>query len=344
MITRSPQLRQVPLWQQQLNQCIRDPAELFELLELDERLLPAARQAAGLFKLRVPRGFVARMKKGDLNDPLLRQVLPLGQEMEHSPGYATDPVGDLRAMPITGLLHKYRGRALLVITGACAVHCRYCFRRHFPYAQSNPMKDHWTEVLNYLDSDPSINEIILSGGDPLMLTDRRLTELTSDLQQIPHLRCLRLHTRLPVVLPSRIDTSLLDWLNTWKMKKVIVIHANHANEIDDSVSAAMSRLASNDVTLLNQAVLLRGINDDAVSLKALSVSLFEIGVLPYYLHLLDRVQGAAHFAVSCTTARRLIDELNGVLPGYLVPRLVYEEAGAGGKTPLTSNNVGPCMI
>lgn len=341
MITRSPRFRQIPLWQRQLKQCIRDPAELFDLLDLDRRWLPGARQAGGLFKLRVPRGFVARMTKGDLDDPLLRQVIPLGEETRHAPGYTSDPVGDLKAMPIPGLLHKYRGRALLVTTGACVVHCRYCFRRHFPYARSNPMQDQWANILNYLGNDPSINEIILSGGDPLTLSDRRLSEFTRDLQQIPHLRCLRLHTRLPVVLPSRIDMSLLDWLSSLDMKKVIVIHANHANEIDDSVGTAMSRLSSSTVTLLNQTVLLRGINDDAASLRALSETLFEIGVLPYYLHLLDKVQGAAHFEVSSARAKELIDELNGLLPGYLVPRLVYEEAGAAGKVPVTSDNRGP---
>lgn len=343
MITRSPQLLQLPLWRRQLRQCIRDPKVLFDLLQLDERLLFGARLAAGLFKLRVPRGFAARMKKGDANDPLLKQVIPLAQENLHPPGYLSDPVGDLQAMPVPGLLHKYHGRALLVTTGSCAVHCRYCFRRHFPYAQSNPMKDHWTRILDHLHTDPSINEIILSGGDPLMLSDRRLSELTRALQQIPHLRCIRLHTRLPVVLPSRIDTPLLDWLGALNMKKVIVIHVNHANEIDDSVGEAMGRLASHQVTLLNQTVLLRGINDDAVSLQALSVSLFEIGVLPYYLHLLDKVQGAAHFEVSHTRARKLTAELIDLLPGYLVPRLVYEQPGAKGKTPVASDDFEPPM-
>ena len=333
MITRSPVLRQLPEWQQQLSQCISDPTELFDLLELDRRLLPEARQAARLFKLRVPRGFVTRMKKGDLDDPLLRQVIPLRQEIIKTPGFTTDPVGDLKVMPLPGLLHKYRGRVLLVTTGACAIHCRYCFRRHFPYTQSNPMKDHWVSVLDYLAKDPTINEVILSGGDPLVLSDRRLAGFAKTLQQIPHIRCLRLHTRLPVVLPARVDSLLLNWLSELKIKKVIVIHTNHANEINESVATAMNRLASAAVTLLNQTVLLHGINDNAASLKALSQSLFEVGVLPYYLHLLDRVQGAAHFEIAASRARRLIGELNGLLPGYLVPRLVYEEPGAVGKTP-----------
>jgi EF-P beta-lysylation protein EpmB len=322
-----------PRWQRELAEAVRDPAELLALLGLDAALLPAAERAAAQFPLRVPRAFIARMRRGDAGDPLLRQVLPLGTELETAPGFIADPVGDGQALHAGGVLHKYHGRVLLVVTGACAVHCRYCFRRHFPYAESNASADRWEAAVAYIRSRPEISEVILSGGDPLVLNDRRLSELAGALADIPHLRRVRIHSRLPVVLPNRVDDGMLDWLTGTRLTPVLVMHANHPQEIDDAVAAAAGRLRARGVLLLNQAVLLAGINDDAGVLAALSERLFDIGVQPYYLHALDRVQGAAHFE-STTSLEALMRSLRSRLPGYLVPRLVREEAGQPSKTPL----------
>jgi L-lysine 2,3-aminomutase len=321
-------------WQRALRDAVRDPAELLRLLELDAALLPGARQAAQAFALRVPRGFVARMRRGDPDDPLLRQVLPLGRELAPAPGFGADPLGELAARRAPGVLHKYEGRALLVLTGACAVHCRYCFRRHFPYGEASPAPGQWEPALDYLAGAPGLSEVILSGGDPLTLPDARLAELARRLAAIPHLRRLRVHTRLPVVLPERVDAALLDWLCGTRLAPVLVIHANHANELDGAVRDALGRLRARGVALLNQSVLLRGVNDTAGALAGLSEALFDAGVLPYYLHLLDRVAGAAHFDVGEAEARALMDALRARLPGYLVPRLVREVAGAPYKLPV----------
>jgi len=323
-----------PNWRAELARAVADPAELIRLLELDPTLLSQARAAARAFPLRVPRGFVARMKRGDVADPLLRQVLPIGAELEVHAGYSADPTGDLAVQSAPGLLTKYQGRALLVATGACAVHCRYCFRRHFPYADSNPRADGWRGALDAIAADPEIDEVILSGGDPLSLSDARLAELAAALAALPQLKRLRIHTRHPVVLPERVDDALLGWLAPLKLQKVVVLHANHAQELDAAVASACARLRDAGATLLNQSVLLRGVNDDAAVLAVLSERLFAIGVLPYYLHQLDRVQGAAHFEVTDHAALALHDELTARLPGYLVPRLVREQAGAESKTVL----------
>ena len=331
MITGSPVLRQIPVWQSALARAITDPAELLAAVGLGEEWLPAAQAAARLFPLRVPRGFVQRMQWRDPHDPLLRQVLPLADECLASAGYGVDPVGDLNAMVVPGLLHKYEGRVLLTATGACAVHCRYCFRRHFPYADANPLADQWRQSLDYIAGDESITEVILSGGDPLSLSDRRLAELVRRLDAIEHLRRLRLHTRLPIVLPERVNDEMLDWVGATRLKTAIVVHANHANEIDASVVAALKRLKASGTALLNQSVLLRGVNDSAEALMDLSEKLFDAGVLPYYLHLLDKVQGAAHFAVRESDAQQLMAEIGRQLPGYLLPRLVREIPGAPGK-------------
>jgi EF-P beta-lysylation protein EpmB len=335
MIPGSPILRQVPVWQSALARAITDPAELLAAVGLGEEWLPAATAAARLFPLRVPRGFVERMRPRDPRDPLLRQVLPLAEECLAVEGFGADPVGDLSAMVVPGVLHKYHGRVLLTATGACAVHCRYCFRRHFPYAEANPVVDQWRQALDYIAGDVSITEVILSGGDPLSLSDRRLADLARRLEAISHLRRLRLHTRLPVVLPERVNDELRDWLGATRLKTAVVVHANHANEIDAGVIAALAGLKASGAELLNQSVLLRGVNDSTEALVALSEKLFEAGVLPYYLHLLDKVQGAAHFEVEEAAARRLMAELNRQLPGYLVPRLVREIPDAPGKLWLT---------
>ncbi|WP_374603741.1 EF-P beta-lysylation protein EpmB [Arenimonas sp.] len=335
----APALQPVPpapsaRWQQLWRDAIRDPAELLGLLGLPElagRLSPGAMTG---FPLRVPRGFVDRMRRGDPHDPLLRQVLPLDDEDRVLPGFGTDAVGDLAASGGTGVIHKYRGRVLLVATGSCAVHCRYCFRRHYPYAEQTAAAGGWREALDYLAADTSVSEVLLSGGDPLSLSTAKLAEFTRALAGLPHVRRLRLHTRLPVVLPERVDEELLAWLASLPWPVVMVVHANHGNEIDEAVAAALARLRGAGVHLLNQAVLLRGVNDSLPALADLSERLFAAGTLPYYLHQLDRVAGTAHFEVPDERARFLHGELAASLPGYLVPRLVREVAGAPAKTPL----------
>ncbi|MFO1371572.1 MAG: EF-P beta-lysylation protein EpmB [Candidatus Competibacteraceae bacterium] len=334
MITANALRRQVPRWQHELATAITDPLELLRELELDPLLLPAARAAAVRFSLRVPRGFVARMCKGDPDDPLLRQVLPLAAELAPAPGFVVDPVGDITVQAAPGVLHKYHGRALLIVTGACAVHCRYCFRREFPYAAVHAGMDQWQPALAYLRHDSSIREVILSGGDPLALSDRRLGELLVELGRIPHLERLRIHSRLPIVLPERVDDGLLDVLASIRLQRVLVVHANHPRELDYTVCIALARLAAAGVTLFNQAVLLRGVNDSAATLAELSRILFTAHVIPYYLHLLDRVHGAAHFEVKESAASAMMKELRRLLPGYLVPRLVREQAGAPAKMPV----------
>lgn len=324
----------LPQWQQALAHAVTDPGELLAILGLDASLLPAAQAAAKQFPLRVPRGFVARMRPGDPNDPLLQQVLPLGIELEFADGFTRDPVGDMASRIAPGVLHKYRGRALLIATGACGVHCRYCFRRHFPYGDETASAQQWQPALAAIRADPSIREIILSGGDPLSLNERRLRELTDSLQSIPHITRLRIHTRQPVVLPERVDAGLLTWLKSLHLQKVMVLHINHAQEIDAQVREVCQALRDAGVTLLNQAVLLRGVNDSATTLAQLSERLFAAGVLPYYLHVLDRVQGAAHFEVNEVRAAELMRALLDLLPGYLVPKLVRELAGNASKTPV----------
>ncbi|MES1944291.1 Lysine 2,3-aminomutase [Salinisphaera sp. PC39] len=321
-----------PAWQKAQRDAITDPAELIRLLALPAGMLPAARRAAALFGLRVPRGYAARMRRGDPDDPLLRQVLPLDAEHDDVPGFSADAVGDLGSLSGDGVLHKYHGRALLVTTGACAVHCRYCFRRHFPYADANAARGAWRGALDRIAADTSLTEIILSGGDPLSLSDRRLGELATALDAIPHLRRLRIHTRHPVVLPERIDDAFLDWFGRGRLRRVVVIHANHPRELDATVAAALARLRDAGAVLLNQAVLLRGVNDDESVLAELGERLFECGVMPYYLHLLDRTAGTAHFEVPPAEARRLWQSLAARTPGYLLPRLAREIPGEPSKT------------
>jgi len=320
-------------WRQLMRDCVREPGVLLSMLGLDElaRRLPA--DSAG-FAMRVPLGFVARMRHGDPLDPLLRQVLPLDDELTPVAGFVHDAVGDLDHRIGPGVLHKYRGRALLIATANCAVHCRYCFRRHFPYADQNAGANEWQGALAAIGADAQIEEVILSGGDPLSLATSKLRELTSQLQQFTHVRRLRIHSRLPIVLPQRIDAELLSWLDNLPLQKVMVVHANHGNEFDRGVDSALAALKERGVTLLNQAVLLHGVNDDVDALADLCERGFEAGVLPYYLHQLDRVSGAAHFEVTDERARQLLAQLRDRLPGYLVPRLVREIAGHLAKQPL----------
>ena len=339
MITAAPEPRQpaalVPVrWQKALREAVRDPRELLDLLGLDRLAPRLSDEAMVQFPLRVPRGFVARMRRGDPRDPLLRQVLPLDDEMRPMPGFALDAVGDGAAKTAPGVIQKYRGRALLVATGSCAIHCRYCFRRHFPYAEETAARDGWRDAVDLIRRDASIEEVLLSGGDPLSLSNGKLAELTGALADIPHLRRLRIHSRLPIVVPERVDDGLMGWLTALPWPVTLVVHANHANEFDGTVDAALGRLRAAGVHLLNQAVLLRGVNDSVDALGALSERGFAAGVLPYYLHQLDRVAGVAHFEVDDAHARALHAGLAARLSGYLVPRLVREIPGDTGKRPL----------
>ena len=323
-----------PRWQSELAEAISSPEELLTALRLDHGLLRPARAAAKAFRLRVPRSYVARMRVGDPADPLLRQVLPIGSELEDVADYVTDPLGEHAALRAPGLLQKYRGRALIITTSACAVHCRYCFRREFPYSEQTTDAPRWSAALAEIGRDSSIEEVLLSGGDPLSLSDARLKSLTDALATIPHVRRLRVHTRQPIVLPSRVDEGLQGWLRSVRMPTVFVLHANHPNELSDDVRVACEKLRASGVTLLNQSVLLRGVNDNVGVLAELSRRLFDASVLPYYLHVLDRVRGAAHFEVPETEAQVIAGELAARLPGYLVPRLVREIHGAPAKVTL----------
>lgn len=319
-------------WSQALAESIRDPDLLIDLLGLPDDLRSAARQAAGLFPLMVPRSYLARMRRGDVHDPLLRQVLPLGLEAVETPGFVRDAVGDHAARRAPGLLQKYAGRALLVATGVCAVNCRFCFRRHYPYETEPRRLDDWEPAFALIEQDQSLHEVILSGGDPLMLTDVRLQQIFARLATIPHVRRVRVHTRLPIVLPERMTPSLLDIFLAGPATTIVVVHANHPAELADTCGETLQRLVRAGLTVLNQAVLLRGVNDDVNVLAELCEELVNLGVLPYYLHQLDRVAGTAHFEVPEEEGRALITELRRRLPGYAVPRYVREIEGAESKT------------
>ena len=318
-----------------LAEAVRTADGLVDALGLPERLREPARRAEKLFPVFAPRSFLARMRPGDPADPLLRQVLPVGEECgPPPPGYAADAVGDAAAKPAPGLLHKYRGRALLIAAGSCAVHCRYCFRRHYPYGEDPRRLEDWEPAFRYLEKDRSIREVLLSGGDPLMLSDARLEALVRRLERIPHLTRLRVHTRLPVVLPDRVTGRLLDLLRNARLTAWVVVHANHPREVAADCADALGELVNAGLPVLNQAVLLKGVNDDADALCELADRLADLGVQNYYLHQLDRVAGAQHFEVGDARAAELVGAMHARLPGYAVPRLVREEPGAAGKTPL----------
>ncbi len=328
MITRTAD------WKNALATAVRDPADLIETLNLPATLLEPTRSAAAQFPLRVPPDYLSAIAEGNPHDPLLRQVLPSEAELQTVPGFEVDPVGDRAAAVLPGVLHKYRGRVLLTVTGACAVHCRYCFRRHFPYTTENPRSGDWEPALRYIAADTSIREVILSGGDPLTVDDPILAELSGRLDTIGHLRRLRIHSRMPTVVPERVGDPLLAWLTASRLSPVMVVHVNHPAELQPAARRALEELRGAGIWLFNQAVLLRGVNDSLDTLTALSEQLIDCGVVPYYLHLLDRVAGAAHFEVDETSATALIGRLREVLPGYLVPRLVRERHGAPYKLPV----------
>ena len=319
-------------WKAQLRDAIRDPALLIDRLDLPEGLLPGAERAAELFPLVVPEPFLARMRRGDPADPLLRQVLPLDAETAPPPpGFGGDPVGEAEAARAAGLLVKYHGRALLVTAGVCAIACRYCFRRHFPYDETPAGLAEWEPALRQIEEDPTLEEVILSGGDPLVRSDRWLADLVARIEEIPHVRRLRVHTRLPIVIPDRVDGPLLEWLGRTRLAPTVVVHANHPAEIDAACGGGLLRLVKAGIPVLNQAVLLAGVNDDAGTLAALSRRLLDSRVMPYYLHQLDPVAGAAHFEVPVERGLEIIAALRTQLPGFGVPRYVREVIGAAHK-------------
>lgn len=321
-------------WLTQLADVVTSPDELLHLLNVDaDANLLAGRDAKRLFALRVPRAFIARMEPGNPNDPLLRQVLTSQEEFINAPGFSTDPLEEQHSV-VPGLLHKYSNRALLLVKGGCAVNCRYCFRRHFPYAENQGNKRNWQQALEYISAHPQLDEIIFSGGDPLMAKDHELDWLLTQLESIPHIKRLRIHSRLPIVIPARITDTLVARIAASSLQVLLVNHVNHANEIDAAFRASMKKLRMAGVTLLNQSVLLRGVNDNANTLANLSNALFDAGVMPYYLHVLDKVQGAAHFMVSDEEARAIVRELLTLVSGYLVPKLAREIGGEPSKTPL----------
>jgi len=330
----------VAAWQRELAAAIRTPEALCAALDLDPAIVAEARASAGGFPLLVPRGFVARMRTGDPHDPLLLQVLPRAGEREVAPGFTADPLEERAALAAPGLVHKYAGRALLLVTGGCAVNCRYCFRREFPYAESGASAAGVAAALAAVADDPSLHEVILSGGDPLLVDDDRLREIVGRIEAIPHVRRLRIHSRLPIVLPERVTDELVALLAASRLACSVVVHANHPAELDAAVAAAIDRLRRSAAILLNQAVLLRGVNDSADVLAELCARLVDCGVVPYYLHLLDRVAGTAHFEVPDDEALRLHAALQRRLPGYAVPRLARERPGAPAKIWLTAET-GP---
>ena len=321
-------------WPQALADAVREPEVLLDRLRLPEALREPARRAAGLFPLLVPESYLRRMRIGDPADPLLRQVLPLNEEFAEAAGFTTDALHEAGARRAPGLLQKYAGRALLIATGTCAVHCRYCFRRHYPYGEEPRRWEDWQPALDAIASDPSLREILLSGGDPLVLSDRRLAMLCEALDAIPHVTRLRIHTRLPIVLPERITPEFPALLSRLRVTPIVVVHANHPAEVVADCADSLRRLVQAGITVLNQTVLLRGVNDDADVLIELSERLINLGVMPYYLHQLDRVRGTAHFEVSEETGKAIVAEMRRRLPGYAVPQYVRETPGDDSKLPI----------
>lgn len=318
-------------WKKLLQEANPKPDVLLRQLDIED-LSSISSLANASFPLRVPQGYLDRIEKNNLKDPLLRQILPSLDEDKEQVGFNEDPLQENNRQITPGLLHKYHGRVLLVLTGACAIHCRYCFRRHFPYSDSNPSGAKLDKAIEYVQGDTSVKEVILSGGDPLSLSDERLAHLVSRLSEISHLQRLRIHTRFPIVVPERINDELLAWLTTTRLQAAVVVHVNHANELDESVAHALLKLRQHNIPLFNQSVLLKGVNDSVDTLVALSERLFDVGVIPYYLHLLDPVAGASHFEVGEASAKRLMSEAQQQLPGYLLPKLVRENCDTPHKS------------
>jgi len=319
-------------WKAELSNCVSSIDELLNQLGLKPEDLNATEQAASKFPIKVPQPFVQLMEYGNPNDPLLKQVLPITSELQVDSNFSTDPVGESSFNPVPGIVHKYRNRVLMIISPNCAINCRYCFRRHFPYDDNRQSKQQWLKALDYLKTKPEINEVIYSGGDPLAANDNFLRWLTGEIESIKHIKRLRIHTRLPVVIPSRIDDQLLNWLSNTRLKPTFVLHINHANEIDSALSQGINRLKQAGIMVLNQSVLLKGVNDTSAQLINLSEKLFDAGIMPYYLHMLDPVQGASHFDVPRDRAVEIFSQIQAELPGFLVPKLVQERAGETSKS------------
>ena len=319
-------------WKTELSHCVNSIDELLNQLGLKAEDLNATEQAATEFSIKVPQSFVQLMEYGNPNDPLLKQVLPITSELQVDNNFSTDPVDESSFNPVPGIVHKYRNRVLMIISPNCAINCRYCFRRHFPYDENRQSKQQWLKALDYLKTKPEINEVIFSGGDPLAANDHFLRWLTAEIESIQHIKRLRIHTRLPVVIPSRVDDQLLNWLGNTRLKPTLVLHINHANEIDEALRQGVDRLKKSGITVLNQSVLLKGINDNSDQLISLSEKLFDAGIMPYYLHMLDPVQGASHFDVSMDRAVEIFRQIQTELPGFLVPKLVQERAGERSKS------------
>lgn len=323
-------LQKTKTWQQELAEGFNNIDELCEFLNIssaDKSLISYSSH----FPLRVPREFVSRMEKANINDPLLKQILPIKDENITAPGFTDDPVGDINSMTETGVIHKYQGRVLFITTGSCAINCRYCFRRNFPYSDFQLSTKKHLNAIAYVQSHQDISEVIFSGGDPLLLNDSKILDLIKQLENIAHIKRIRIHSRLPIVLPSRITTEFCNQLSTIKKDLILVVHSNHQNELNEKVKLACQKLKNANITLLNQTVLLKGINDDADQLSALHEKLFTFNILPYYLHLLDKAAGTAHFEVTQVVAIKLMDQIKRSLPGYLVPKLVREQVGAANK-------------
>ncbi|MEZ5493571.1 MAG: EF-P beta-lysylation protein EpmB [Pseudomonadales bacterium] len=319
-------------WQSLLRDAISDPTALCQRLSLPAESASAIAQACAAFPLRVPEPYLQRMQLGDPTDPLLLQVLPQAAELLEQPDFTSDPLDERQHNPVPGLVHKYHSRVLLISTSMCAVHCRYCFRREFPYQDNRNSRLEWQQALHYIRLHTELNEVILSGGDPLSLPDKQLAWLTEHIAAIPHITRLRIHTRLPVVIPQRLTDSLLHTLSNSRLQTVMVLHCNHPNEVDAAVADAIGRLRRAGITVLNQSVLLANINDNADTLADLSERLFAAGCLPYYLHVLDKVKGSHHFALGDQQAVAIHRKLQALLPGFLVPRLVRENAGKPSKS------------
>lgn len=327
------QLCEQKSWQKDLQKVITEPEKLLSLVNIDPKQYLQHFKARQLFPVRVPLPFIKRMKKGDINDPLLKQVMPLSSEFIITDGFVTDPLEEHDTVA-EGLLHKYKNRVLMIVKAGCAINCRYCFRRHFPYQENSPNKQRWQQALDYISQHNEISEVIFSGGDPLMASDDHLAWLIKQIEQIDHVKRLRIHSRLPVVIPRRITLNLVELLKNSRLKSVLVLHINHANEIDSDFIKALEPLRSARIALFNQSVLLKGINDNSQTLIELSEQLFDAGIQPYYLHLFDQVQGAAHFDVKEQDAVAIVKEMLAALPGFLMPRLVREIAGEANKTPI----------
>lgn len=321
-----------PSWKQQLAHAIKTVPELINYLDLPPKLALSMGQAQQDFRIMVPTPYLDRIEKGNLADPLLLQILPTEQELARPEGYVQDPLAEKNYSPQKSVVHKYKNRVLVILASSCAINCRYCFRRHFPYGEHQQEKGEWQQLLDYLQQHPSVNEVIFSGGDPLMLKDSQIAERIQTLNALPQLKRIRFHTRLPVVIPQRVCDEMLAWINASKLDIIMVLHTNHANEIDAEVEQAMQKLTDAKVTLLNQGVLLRGVNDSVEAQVALSERVFAAGILPYYMFTLDSVAGAAHFDIPVEEAQQLMGQVAAELPGYLVPRLAKEIPGKRAKS------------